>query len=76
VDKQNDMEQIKLKTTMKCNGCLATVTPFLNQLQGLGAWSVDLADPNRVLTAELDGISAEEVIAVIRKAGFNAEKVE
>ena len=64
-----------MKTSLKCNGCLATVTPFLNRLEGLGKWSVDLADPNRILTAEVSGISAEDVIAVIGKAGFSAEKV-
>jgi copper chaperone len=69
------MEQIKLKTSLKCNGCLATITPFLNQLEGLGEWSVDLVDPNRTLTAEVSAISAEDVIAVIRKAGFSAEKI-
>ena len=70
------MEKIKLKTSLKCNGCLATVTPYLNQLEGLEKWSVDLGDPNRILTAEISGISVEEVIAVIRKAGFHAEKSE
>jgi copper chaperone len=69
------MKEIKLKTSLKCNGCLATVTPLLNQLEGLGEWSVDLADPNRTLTAEVSGISAEDVIAVINKAGFSAEKI-
>jgi copper chaperone len=69
------MEQIKLKTSLKCNGCLATVTPYLNQLEGLGEWSVDLSDPNRTLTAEVSGICADDVIAVIGKAGFSAEKI-
>jgi len=69
------MESIRLKTTVKCNGCLATVTPFLNGLAGLTNWSIDLNDQQRILTAEISGISAEDVIAVIRKAGFNAEKI-
>jgi len=70
------MEQIKLKTSLKCNGCLATVSPALNQMEGLVNWSVDTEHPDRILTAEVSGISAEEVIAVIRRAGFSAEKAE
>jgi len=68
------METIKLKTSVKCNGCVATVTPFLNNLEGLERWSVDLTDPDRILTADISGITADDVMAVLHKAGFNAEK--
>jgi copper chaperone len=68
------METIKLKTSIKCNGCVATVTPFLDNLKGLEGWSVDLNDPQRILTADISGISAKDVMAVLHKAGFNAEK--
>jgi copper chaperone len=70
------MERISLKTSVKCNGCVATVTPLLDNLEGLEKWSVDLNDPMRILTADISGISAEDVIAVLHKAGFKAEKAE
>ena len=68
------MERIKLRTNVKCNGCIATVTPFLNNLKGLENWSVDLSDPQRILTADISGILAEDVIAELKKAGYIAEK--
>ena len=70
------METIKLKTSVKCNGCIATVTPFLDNLEGLERWSVDLNDPQRILTADISEISAEDVISVLHKAGFKAEKAD
>jgi copper chaperone len=70
------MATIKLKTSVKCNGCVATVTPFLDRLEGVEKWSVDLNDPQRILTADISGISADDVIAVLHKAGFKAEKAE
>lgn len=70
------MEHIRLKTSIKCNGCIATVTPFLDNLKGLENWHVDLSDPLRILTADLSGIGAEDVIAVLHKAGYTAEKVD
>jgi copper chaperone len=70
------MESIKLKTSIKCNGCIATVTPSLDKLQGLEKWSVDLNDPQRILTADISGICAEDVMAVLHRAGFKAEKAE
>jgi copper chaperone len=71
-----NMESIRLKTSVKCNGCIATVTPFLDHLEGLERWSVDLNDPQRILTADISGISAEDVMAVLHKAGFKAEKAD
>jgi copper chaperone len=70
------MERIRLKTSVKCNGCIATVTPFLDNLEGVESWSVDLTDPQRILAAEISGISAEDVMAALHKAGFKAEKAE
>jgi copper chaperone len=71
-----NMEHIRFKTSIKCNGCIATVTPFLVNLEGLESWSVDLSDPQRILTADLSGIGPEEVIAALRKAGYTAELVD
>jgi copper chaperone len=70
------MTSIRLKTSVKCNGCIATVTPLLDKLEGLERWSVDLNDPDRILTADISGISAEDVMSVLQKAGFKAEKAQ
>jgi copper chaperone len=69
------MEHIRLKTSVKCNGCIATVTPFLDNLKGLENWNVDLNDPQRILTADLSGIGADDVIAALKKAGHTAERI-
>jgi copper chaperone len=69
------METLKFSTNIKCQGCLATVTPFMEQLEGVVTWSVDLTHPRRVLTIEGSGISPENVIAVISKAGYQANQV-
>ena len=68
------MEALKFKTNIKCTGCLATVTPGLNKTLGEGNWEVDLQDPQRTLTVPADA-SEKEVVASIKSAGFEAEKV-
>jgi len=68
------MDTIKFKTNIKCGGCLSTVTPFLNKTAGENNWQVDLSDPQRILTVESDK-SEDEIIAVVKEAGFEAEKV-
>lgn len=68
------MQTLKFKTTMKCNGCVQTVTPFLEQANNIQNWSVDLENPDRVLTVQTEG-DAEEVKNLLKEAGYQAEEV-
>lgn len=65
------METLKFKTNIKCDNCIATVTPFLNEAVGQGNWQVDVKDPKKVLTVE--AASADTVRQAIEKAGYKAE---
>ena len=67
------MEQIKLKTNIKCSGCIASVTPFLDEALGQGNWNVNVADPSKVLTVNLNKEKQEDVIKAVEKAGYKAE---
>lgn len=67
------MGTIKLKTNIKCGGCIATVTPFLNQSVGEGNWQVDTKNPDKVLTVNANSMTAEAVKAVVIQAGYKAE---
>jgi copper chaperone CopZ len=69
------MEQQQFKTNIKCGGCIATVTPFLNATAGENAWKVDTAAPEKVLTVSAGEVSAEAIIKAVEKAGFKAEKL-
>lgn len=68
------METLKFKTNIKCGGCIATVTPFLNEQKEISAWTVDTTRPEKVLTVEGD-VSPETVMSTLGKAGFTAEKI-
>ncbi|WP_316836917.1 heavy-metal-associated domain-containing protein [Pedobacter nutrimenti] len=68
------METLKFKTNIKCGGCIATVTPFLNDLETVQSWKVDVDNADKVLTVE-GSASAPEVIGVLNKAGYKAEKI-
>ncbi len=69
-----ETNNIKYKTSMKCSGCVATATPYLDGIEGVTEWSVDLASPEKVLTASGD-FTSDEVVEALRKAGFSAEKI-
>lgn len=68
------MESLKFRTNIKCAGCLSQVNSPLNETVGENNWEVDLQDPNKTLTVA-GGNSESEIIAAIKEAGFEAERV-
>ncbi len=68
------MENLKFKTTIKCEGCLAKVTPHLNETAGEGKWHVDLTNPAKILTIDTESDSAK-IKGAVEKAGFKAELI-
>jgi copper chaperone len=67
------MKLLQFKTNLNCNNCVARVTPVLNEKAGLGNWSVNVDDPNKLLTVKSQDLSAEDIQISIRKTGFLAE---
>lgn len=68
------METSKFKTTIKCSGCVAKVTPFLNEALGEDNWEVDYTNPLKVLTVVGEKDEAQ-VIGAVEKAGYKAERI-
>lgn len=65
----------KFKTNIKCDACIAKVTPLLNETVGEGNWKVDITTPSKILTIESD--ESEEAInkSLVRK-GYKAETID
>lgn len=70
------MEPMKFKTNIKCSGCIAQSTPYLNEVVGENKWSVDVQNADKILTVNPDhSVPAEKIISALEKAGYKAEKV-
>jgi copper chaperone len=69
------MKELKFKTDINCDGCLATVSPFLVNNEGVQNWEVDLQSKDRVLKVETENLSVEDVQQIINQAGFKAEVI-
>lgn len=67
------MQTLKFKTNIKCGGCVATVTPFLNKAVGEGHWQVDVQNPDKILTTETDTATPADIRQAIEQAGYKAE---
>lgn len=65
------MKTIILKTNLKCSGCIASVRPGLDTVEGLSSWEIDITDPDRPLKAEVESDDVEaRIIQVLEKSGF------
>jgi len=64
---------LKFKTNIKCMGCIATVTPALDETAGKDHWAVDLQSPEKQLTVTAENLEAETVIAALARVGYKAE---
>jgi copper chaperone len=70
------MQTQQFKTNINCGNCVAKVTPFLNELEGLEIWKVDTANPDKLLTVIADeDVTPEQIRETVGKAGFVAEEV-
>ena len=65
----------QFSTNIMCNGCIAKVQPILDQAEGIASWKVDLSNPHRILTIVPDGITADQLLTLIRQAGFTIERI-
>lgn len=71
--KSNDKETFVFKTNINCGGCIAKVTPFLDNTNGIESWTVDTTNKDKLLSVTSNGISENEIIDTVQKAGFKIE---
>jgi copper chaperone CopZ len=68
-------KNLQFKTNINCGGCVASVKPHLDNAQGISNWDVDTANTDKILTIQSEGITEQEVIETVKKAGFKIEPV-
>ena len=64
------MKTLKFKTNINCNNCIRSVTPFLNEVDSIDEWSVDINNENKILTIMSDTGSEDDVVEAVKRAGF------
>lgn len=70
------METLQFKTNIKCSGCLAKVSPYLNETIGKDNWEIDLHHPDKLLSViPEEALSKEIVQHAVKEAGYLAEPV-
>ncbi len=66
---------LRFKTNINCDGCIATVKPFLDQAEGICDWEADTTGRDKILTVTADGASERSIMETVQKAGFKIEPI-
>jgi copper chaperone len=69
------METLRFKTSLKCGGCVQAITPGLESLNSINKWTVELDNPDKVLTIEAPEDISEKVMESVIKAGFKISRL-
>ena len=68
------MKVLTFTSNIACNGCVSKVKPFLDELEGLAKWQVDIEHPQKILTVESVDLGVEEIEGAVAKAGYRLEE--
>lgn len=68
-------KKFQFKTNINCSSCVSKVTPFLNEAAGENQWEVDTTNRFKVLTVASEGITEQQIVDSVEKAGFKIEAV-
>ena len=63
---------LQFKTNINCDGCIAKVTPFLNEIDEITKWEVDTTNKDKILSVQTES-TKERIIQKVQEAGFKIE---
>ncbi|MCP9237826.1 heavy-metal-associated domain-containing protein [Lewinella sp. JB7] len=62
-------------TNINCGSCVRSVTSFLDDLEGVTIWRVDVEDERKLLTVE-GTASPDAIMTVVRDAGYEIRPLD
>jgi len=69
------MKTLHFKTDVNCSSCIATVSPELEFKDKIEDWSIDITNPDNILTITTD-YTEEEIKEIFEKVGHKADPVK
>lgn len=67
---ENNIKEMQFTTNINCGGCVAKIKSHLDEVNGVCHWNVDTANKEKILTVKSTGITEQEIIETVEKAGF------
>ncbi len=70
------MKILTFTSNIACNACVSKVKPFLDELEGVIKWEVDIGNPQKILTVQSNELSADQIQEAVIKAGYQLEDLQ
>ena len=70
------MKILTFTSNIACNGCVSKVKPFLDELEGVTKWKVDIENPQKILSVQSNELSADQIQEAVIKAGYQLEDLQ
>jgi copper chaperone len=70
------MNTLRFKTNINCSNCIASVTPFLNNVDSIDEWKVDIENQDKILEVISENGSTSDVIHAVEGAGYEIEEID
>jgi len=71
------MKTLRFKTNLKCAGCMYAIKPYMDEIEGIQSWDVDLKSPNKIVEVETNTADPQDIRKAIEKgisqAGYTVE---
>lgn len=71
------MKTLRFKTNLKCAGCMHAIKPYMDEIEGIQSWDVDLNSPNKIVEVVTTSADPEEIRKAIERgiseAGYTVE---
>jgi len=73
------MKTLRFKTNLKCAGCMYAIKPYMDEIEGIESWEVDLNNPDKIVEVRTESADPEQIRKAIEKgiseAGYTAERM-
>ncbi|MEI7583136.1 hypothetical protein [Runella sp.] len=73
---ENLLQILVFRTTIKTQEDKEKIAPLLVSMPQIYRWTVDCEDCDCVLRIEAEGISEEQIIETVQRAGFECEELK
>lgn len=73
---KNENFTLRFKTNINCSGCVAKVTPFLDDTDNIIQWEVDTTSKDKILTVQADETAEDIIVQKVQEAGFKIEALK
>lgn len=70
---KKELKSLQFKTNINCDGCIASIKPNLDNIEGICEWKVDTANKDKILTVKTEDLTENQVIEIVKTAGYKAE---